>query len=67
MLIALNQSSSNLKLRPRLTTQLPDGARIVSHAFSMGDWVADEIDRFADERGNTRTLYLWKHDGTVRE
>ncbi len=60
-------SSSNLKLRPRLTSQLPVGARIVSHAFSMGDWVADEIDRFSDERGNTRTLYLWTHDGTVRE
>ena len=60
-------SSSNLKLRPRLTTQLPAGARIVSHAFSMGDWVADEIDRFTDERGNTRTLYLWQHDGTVRD
>jgi len=59
-------SSSNLKLRPRLTSQLPAGARIVSHAFSMGDWVADEIDRFTDERGNTRTLYLWNHDGTVR-
>lgn len=60
-------SSSNLKLRPRLTEQLPAGARIVSHAFSMGDWVADKIDRFTDERGNTRTLYLWRHDGTVRD
>ena len=60
-------SSSNLKLRPQLTTQLSPGARIVSHAFSMGDWEADETDRFTDERGNTRTLYLWKHDGTVRD
>jgi len=59
-------SSSNAKLRPILTRQLPAGARIVSHAFSMGDWEADEIDRFEDERGSTRTLYLWRHDGTVR-
>ena len=59
-------SSSNVKLRPLLTSQLPVGARIVSHAFSMGDWAADEVDRFEDVRGNTRTLYLWRHDGTVR-
>jgi SAM-dependent methyltransferase len=59
-------SSSNLKLRPRLTEQLKAGARIVSHAFSMGDWTADQIDEFTDERGNTRRLFLWKHDGTVR-
>jgi SAM-dependent methyltransferase len=59
-------SSSNVKLRPNLTSQLPAGARIVSHAFSMGDWEADRVERFTDERGNTRTLYLWRHDGTVR-
>lgn len=60
-------SSSNAKLRPILTRQLALGARIVSHAFSMGDWQPDTIDRFEDERGNTRTLYLWRHDGTVRD
>ncbi len=60
-------SSSNMKLRPLLTRQLPPGARIVSHAFSMGDWEPDVIDRFEDERGNTRSLYLWRHDGTLRE
>ena len=60
-------SSSNEKLRPILTRQLRPGARIVSHAFSMGNWTADTIDRFEDSRGNTRTLYLWRHDGTVRD
>ena len=60
-------SSSNLKLRPRLTSRLRRGARIVSHAFSMGDWEADQVERFTDERGNTRTLFLWRHDGTVRQ
>ncbi|RZP26578.1 class I SAM-dependent methyltransferase [bacterium] len=60
-------SSSNLKLRPLLTTQLAPGARIVSHAFSMGDWEPDVLDQYEDERGNTRSLYLWRHDGTVRD
>jgi SAM-dependent methyltransferase len=59
-------SSSNMKLRPMLTRQLQLGARIVSHAFSMGDWEADQVDRYVDERGHTRTLYLWRHDGTLR-
>ena len=60
-------SSSNLKLRPLLTSQLAPGARIVSHAFSMGDWEPDVLDRYEDERGNTRSLYLRRHDGTVRD
>ena len=60
-------SSSNLKLRPLLTSQLAPGSRIVSHAFSMGDWEPDVLDRYEDERGNTRSLYLWRHDGPVRD
>jgi SAM-dependent methyltransferase len=59
-------SSSNLKLRPLLTKQLKPGARIVSHAFSMGDWRPDQVDTFTDANGSTRTLYLWKVDGTYR-
>ena len=59
-------SSSNLKLRPILTSQLKAGSRIVSHNFSMGDWKADKVDTFIDTSGGTRTLYLWKTDGKVR-
>ncbi len=59
-------SSSNLKLRPILTRQLAPGSRIVSHAFSMGDWEPEVVDRFTDANDNTRTLYLWHTDGTVR-
>jgi SAM-dependent methyltransferase len=59
-------SSSNLKLRPMLTKQLRPGARIVSHAFSMGDWQPDDTETFTDSRGSERTLYLWKTDGHVR-
>ena len=34
--------SVNLDLRPRLLSELRPGTRIISHAFSMGDWKADE-------------------------
>ena len=59
-------SSSNRKLRPILTRQLRPGSRIVSHAFRMGDWDPTETKHFDDERGNARTIYLWRADGTVR-
>ena len=59
-------SSSNRKLRPILTRQLRPGARIVSHAFRMGDWRPDVTREFQDERGTTRTLHLWRADGVVR-
>ncbi len=59
-------SSSNLKLRPQLTKQLKPGSRIVSHAFTMGDWPPAKTDEFIDERGISRTLYLWKADGMAR-
>jgi SAM-dependent methyltransferase len=60
-------SSSNAKLRPILTRQLKPGARIVSHAFSMGPtWPADKIDRFTSGLNDEITLYLWKADGKVR-
>jgi SAM-dependent methyltransferase len=59
-------SASNLRLRPLLTGQLRPGARIVSHAFDMGDWKPDKVERFRDASGFTRTIYLWRADGTLR-
>jgi len=59
-------SSSNLKLRPILTKQLKPGSRIVSHAFSMGDWEPLKTETFEDVNSYSRTLYLWKTDGKVR-
>lgn len=54
-------TSSNTKLRPMLQRQLKPGARIVSHAFSMGpEWPADKVDQFISARGDEVTLYLWK-------
>ncbi|WP_114954949.1 SAM-dependent methyltransferase [Sphingosinicella terrae] len=35
----------NLRLRPRLLGELRPGARIVSHAFDMGEWRPDETAR----------------------
>ena len=52
-------SSSNVKLRPRLLSQLKPGARIVSHQFGMGDWTPDKVETFTDSNGTSRTLYLW--------
>ena len=50
-------SSSNERLRPMLLRQLKPGARIVSHAFSMGrDWPADKVDQFVSARGDEVTL-----------
>lgn len=46
--------SINLKLRPKLWSDLKPGTRVVSHAFDMGDWKplkSDEVDG--------RPVYLW--------
>jgi precorrin-6B methylase 2 len=59
-------SSGNLKLRPLLTRQLAPGARIVSHAYGMGDWTPEKVERFKDSQGDDRVVYLWRADGKVR-
>lgn len=59
--------SGNAALRPLLTRQLRPGARIVSHAFSMGPtWPADKVDQFVSARGDEVTLYFWRTDGKIR-
>jgi SAM-dependent methyltransferase len=45
----------NLKLRPQVLDMRP-GTRIVSHAFTMGDWEADRTESVA---GSNQTIYLW--------
>ncbi len=47
--------SVNLRMRPRLVDQLPLGARIVSHSFSMDDWEPDQKVEIG-----YKTLYFWK-------
>jgi precorrin-6B methylase 2 len=59
-------SSANLKLRPILTKQLRPGARIVSHAFSMGDWAPERVEDIPSKNGTVETIYLWRADGKFR-
>ena len=44
----------NLQSKPKILSQLKAGSRVVSHAFDMGDWKPDRIERIEG-----RTLYLW--------
>lgn len=44
----------NLQLRPKLLRELKPGSRIVSHAFSMGDWKPDRVILV-----DGRVVYYW--------
>lgn len=46
--------SLNVKLRPKLLSELKPGSRIVSHAFDMGDWQPQQK---LEVEG--RTVYYW--------
>lgn len=45
--------SLNVKLRPTILNMKP-GTRVVSHAFTMEDWQADQVDS-----AEGRTAYMW--------
>ena len=45
----------NLKLRPKLMKDLRPGTRVVSHAFSMGDWKPERT-----EHVNGASVFLWR-------
>jgi tRNA G37 N-methylase Trm5 len=60
-------SASNLKLRPILTKAMKPGTRIVTHNFSMGDWVPEKSETFKDTEGRSRTIFLYRLDGKVRQ
>lgn len=44
----------NERLKPKLLNEMKAGARVVSHAFDMGDWVHEEFREIADKR-----VYRW--------
>ena len=44
----------NLRLRPRILTQMRPGTRVVSHAYDMGEWRPDRRLRVG-----TANVYLW--------
>jgi SAM-dependent methyltransferase len=46
--------SVNLKLKPRLLSELRPGTRVVSHSFDMGDWKPDKTEDI-----DGRYLYFW--------
>ncbi|NDJ15715.1 class I SAM-dependent methyltransferase [Myxacorys almedinensis] len=48
----------NVKLRPKLLSELKPGSRVVSHAFGMGDWKPDRT-ILVDDGGRPRSVYLW--------
>ncbi|WP_141243852.1 SAM-dependent methyltransferase [Sphingomonas lenta] len=50
----------NLKLRPRILSDMRPGARVVSHAFDMGDWPPDARGRAGGAR-----VYLWRVPASV--
>lgn len=44
----------NERLKPKLLNEMRAGARVVSHAFDMGDWPHEEFREIADKR-----VYRW--------
>jgi trans-aconitate methyltransferase len=46
--------SVNLKLRPKILSDMRPGSRVVSHAFDMGDWAPEQ-----KVTVDGRTVYLW--------
>lgn len=44
----------NLTLKPKIQEEMKPGSRVVSHAFSMGDWEPDQ-----EITVDGRTVYLW--------
>ena len=48
----------NMRLRPKLLSELKPGTRIVSHNYDLGDWKPVQRKEM-DVSGVSHTLYLW--------
>jgi SAM-dependent methyltransferase len=48
----------NLRLRPKLFSELKPGARVVSHNYDMGDWEPQEVEE-VEIGGTTHYIYYW--------
>ncbi len=46
--------SMNIRLRPRLRTELRPGTRVVAHTFDFGDWVPDQTIQALG-----KNIFLW--------
>jgi predicted O-methyltransferase YrrM len=49
----------NLKLRPKLLSELRPGTRIVSHNYDMGDWKPQQQTTVKTPDGVDHTVYFW--------
>jgi precorrin-6B methylase 2 len=50
--------SVNMRLRPKLLSELRPGTRIVSHNYDMGDWTPEKTIR-VNTAGRDHTVYYW--------
>jgi SAM-dependent methyltransferase len=50
-------TSVNAKLKPKILADMKPGARVVSHAFDLGDWKPDKTVQVA--ASDSRTVYFW--------
>jgi predicted O-methyltransferase YrrM len=48
----------NLRLRPKLLSELRPGTRVVSHNYDMGDWVPEKSKRM-EVQGADHFVYFW--------
>jgi len=56
-------TSANEKVRPKLESELKNGARVVSHDYEMVGWKAAKVERFCENPRlgfPTHTLYLYR-------
>jgi predicted RNA methylase len=56
-------TSANDKVKPKLETELKNGARVVSHDYEIVGWTATKVERFCENPTlgfPTHTLYLYK-------
>ncbi len=56
----------NLKLRPKLLSQLKPGTRVVSHNYDMGEWEPERVEQVKSQTGE-HVLYYWVVPETVPE
>jgi len=49
----------NARLRPKLTSQLRPGSRIVSHRYGIGDWVPERTVTLS-VHGTRNHIFLWR-------
>lgn len=57
----------DLLIRPHLWRQLKVGARVVSHRFTMGDWMPDKTVKIMGADGDEYELHIWTITKDVKD